>query len=352
MTLVVAHDYLTQRGGAERVALVMTQGLGAERLVTSVYTPSRTFPEFAGQRIQTSPLQHVPPFRRDPRLALPVLAPAWSAFAPVSADVLVCSSSGWSHGLPTAPRTRKVVYCHNTARWLWQPDDYRAGLGLVGRAGLRALSRRLKKWDVAQARTADQYLANSRVVQERIRAAYGIEAPVLAPPVGLTADGDVAPVDGVEPGFVLTIGRSRGYKRLDAVLRAFAGTRERLVVVGGGVPEEPPAERNITFLGRVPDAQLRWLYREASALVSASREDFGLTPIEANQFGTPAVAIRAGGFLETIREGVNGVFFDDLRPESLLAAVDEAGRLRSDDIVSASAEHQPERFIKELERFL
>jgi glycosyltransferase involved in cell wall biosynthesis len=353
MPVVVAHDYVTQKGGAERVALHMLRGLDADHLVTSVHDEESTFPEFSAHRIQTSRLQRVPAFRRDPRLAFPVLAPTWSAFPPVEADALVCSSSGWSHGLRTAPGTRKIVYCHNTARWLWQPADYRRGLGRAGRASLVALAPALKRWDLRQAGSADQYLANSQVVHKRIRAVYGIDAPVLPPPVGLLAEGEVTPVPGLDPGFVVTIARDRGYKRVDAVLDAFRAAPDRtLAVVGGSAPEGVEPEPNIHYLGRVSDAQLRWLYASASALVSASSEDFGLTPLEANQFGTPAVAIRGGGFLETIRVGRNGTFFDDLTPEAILGAIDAAGRLRTDDIMAVAAEYQPAAFLRRLEAYL
>jgi glycosyltransferase involved in cell wall biosynthesis len=62
-------------------------------------------------------------------------------------------------------------------------------------------------------------------------------------------------------------------------------------------------------LPSVSEAELKWLYRNALALVSASREDFGLTPIEANHEGTPAILVQGGGFLETLKAGVNGEFF-------------------------------------------
>ena len=61
-------------------------------------------------------------------------------------------------------------------------------------------------------------------------------------------------------------------------------------------------------VGRVSYAQLRRLYQNCRALVTASYEDFGLTPFEANAFGRPAVVLRAGGFLDTFVEGVTGVF--------------------------------------------
>ena len=39
-------------------------------------------------------------------------------------------------------------------------------------------------------------------------------------------------------------------------------------------------------VGHVSDAQLRWLYANCRAVVSASHEDFGLTPLEGLVMGT------------------------------------------------------------------
>jgi glycosyltransferase involved in cell wall biosynthesis len=80
----------------------------------------------------------------------------------------------------------------------------------------------------------------------------------------------------------------------------------------------------IALLGRVPDDQLRWLYGRASMLVAASFEDYGLTPLEAAMFGKPTVALRAGGYLDTVLEGNTGVFFDDLVPAAIADAIAEA----------------------------
>nr|AIA84573.1 CAZy families GT4 protein [uncultured Intrasporangium sp.] len=48
------------------------------------------------------------------------------------------------------------------------------------------------------------------------------------------------------------------------------------------------------FVGKVDDAQLRWLYAQASLLVATSYEDYGLTPLEAAAFGVPAVTLGTG----------------------------------------------------------
>lgn len=320
MRVCIAHDYLTQRGGAERVALALLRAFPGSPLVTSVYEPDRTFPDFAAHTIRTTELQAIGSFRRDPRLALPLLASAWSRTRVSDADVVVASSSGWAHGVGTDPGVRKVVYCHNPARWLYQPDDY-AGGSRLQRAALGPLRSPLTRWDTKAARSADRYVVNSSVVAERVRRTYGIEAEVVPPPVAVDPQGRQEPVPGVQPGFLLTVARGRAYKNTAVIEQAVAGLPdERLVVVGAGAMagEADPA---VTRLGVVPDAQLRWLYAHARALVSVSFEDFGLTPIEANAFGTPAVLLRAGGFLDTLVEGVNGVFVDTPTVASVREAI-------------------------------
>jgi hypothetical protein len=70
MSAVVAHDHVKQKGGEERVALHILDGLSAERLVTSLYDERSSIPRFSRHEVQTSFLQGVPAFRRDPRPAL------------------------------------------------------------------------------------------------------------------------------------------------------------------------------------------------------------------------------------------------------------------------------------------
>ncbi len=44
--VVLAHDYVTQRGGAERVALRIAEAFPGAPMYTTLYEPSDTFPEF------------------------------------------------------------------------------------------------------------------------------------------------------------------------------------------------------------------------------------------------------------------------------------------------------------------
>src|SRR5664280_1220390 len=124
--IVIVHDYVTQRGGAERVVLDLLRSFPGTRLVTACFEASSTYPRFAAYDIETLWLDRVPMFRRDPRTAFPFLAKAFSRHIIDDADLVICSSSGWAHRVTTS--APKIVYCHNPARWLYQPDDYFADL--------------------------------------------------------------------------------------------------------------------------------------------------------------------------------------------------------------------------------
>jgi glycosyltransferase involved in cell wall biosynthesis len=353
--VAIAHDYLTQRGGAERVVLSLMRAFPGAPVHTTLYDPEGTYPEFAGADVRTSPLNRVAAFRRDHRLALPLLAPASSRMR-VDADVVVASSSGWAHGFDAPGRT--VVYCHNPARWLYQTDEYLGGAAWRSPIGPPLLAMRplLRRWDRTRASQVDVYLANSRVVQRRIEMTYGRDAELLPPPHGMDATAAREPVPdlaGWEPGYALVVSRLLPYKNVDAVVEAVRGTGRRLVVVGRG-PEEGRLRAtlpdNVELLGGLSDAQLRAVYADAGVLVAASHEDFGLTPLEAAAFGVPAVALRGGGFLETVVEGETGLFFDEPEPELIAAALEKHDRHQWDpDTLRARAELFGEaRFIERI----
>lgn len=351
MSVALAHDYLTQRGGAERVVLALLKAFPGAPIYTSLYEPDCTFPEFATADVRTTALNRVRSLRRNHRSAFPLLAPAMSLLR-VDADVVLCSSSGWAHGVAT--EGRKIVYCHAPARWLYQSDRYKERLGRAGLAALTAFRAGLRVWDSRAARSADRYLANSRHVALALRDLYGVDAEVVPPPPALDPVGAQRAVAGVEPGFFLCVSRLLPYKNVDRVASAFAELRdERLVVVGRGPDEgrlRAVAPSNVRLLPRVQDEELRWLYANCDAVVTAAYEDFGLTPLEAAAFGKPTAALRFGGFLDTVVENSTGLYFE--RPsaaEITKAIVELRARTWSVDILRQhAAGFSEERFVQRL----
>ncbi|BCU70267.1 glycosyltransferase family 4 protein [Stygiolobus caldivivus] len=123
------------------------------------------------------------------------------------------------------------------------------------------------------------------------------------------------PGEKSEYPLVLWIGRLKKYKNpLDAI-KIFKRLKNRkaiLTIVGTGEMEDEvkraiSGEKNIFFLGRVEEGKKINLYQKAWVVLSTSFiEGWGMTVVEANSCGTPAVAYSKGSLPEIIQDGVNG----------------------------------------------
>ncbi len=324
--VAIAHDYLTQLGGAEKIVLSMSRAFPEAPIYTMLYDPETTYPEFADRDVRVSAANKFAPLRKHHRVGLPIYPlVAQSVF--IDADVVLTSTSGWSHGFRT--NGRKLIYCYSPARWLYLSDKYLGdGSGLVKRAGLALTRPYLKAWDRRQALAADKYYAISTLIKGRIADTYGIDAEVMFAPVAMSQTFTTEPIaemDSSGEDFYLVVSRLLPYKNVDVIVRAFAGSDRKLVVVGKGPDDERLREMktpNVLMLSDLTDGQMAWLYKNCRALIAASYEDYGLTPIEAGVWGRPSVALRFGGFLDTIDEGVTGMYFDEPEPRAIDDALD------------------------------
>ena len=263
----LVHDYLTQRGGAERVVLAMARALDTRVVYTSLFDPKGTFPEFTDLNVRTSWLNRVPGLRSHHRVAFPLLARAFSQLE-IDAEVTVCSSSGWAHGAQASGR--KIVYCHAPARWLYQTDRYlgaRApaeGLDMTDRVrlglkrGALALARsQLLQWDKKAGHSADKYLVNSTAVATAVREVYGIEAEVLPPSPGHWPRWSDAAHRGRRAQLLAMRFTAASLQNVVAIVEAMRSrTADHLVVVGSGPDRDPPSRGmgHVTFVGAATDA--------------------------------------------------------------------------------------------------
>lgn len=328
LEVAIAHDYLTQRGGAEKVVLALHRAFPDAPIYTTLFEPSETYPQFADTTVIPSPLNKVGPLRRSHRLALPFLAWASDRIR-INAKHTIVSTSGWAHGFQTTGS--KIVYCYSPARWLYQPDTYLGTTGLtVKGVVLKVLTPFLKRWDKRKAQTATKYFAISTVVRERIKQTYGIDAEVLPAPhsIDLDIEKEAVPLpEGATSDFYLCISRLLPYKNVGAVIESFNTLGLPLVVVGAGPEERSLTELagpTVTMVKNLTDGQMQWLYSRCRAVVSASYEDFGLTPIEGATYGKPSIVLRWGGFLDTIKEGETGVYFDTPTPDAIAEGVNRS----------------------------
>jgi glycosyltransferase involved in cell wall biosynthesis len=334
-SVAIVHDYLNQRGGAERVVLEMASMWPRAPIYTSLYRPDSTFPEFQGRDIRTT-FVDVLPVDRGFRNLFPLYAPAFTSLGTLDADVIVSSSSGWAHFVRGSARSLHAVYCYTPARWLY-------GAQYLGRSkrqrALGPLLGPLCRADRTAARRADLYLTSSEHVRRRIRKVYGRDAVVVPPPV------DTARFTPRPRGErLLVVSRLLTYKRVDLAVDAATQAGLALDVVGAG-PElddlRARAGPMVTFHGELPDDSVTELMETCRALVLPGAEDFGITPVEANAAGKPVVAFAAGGALETLDDGYSAALFSRPTPEDLLEAI-----VRCDAI-----ETSPEELALRAQRF-
>jgi glycosyltransferase involved in cell wall biosynthesis len=320
--VALVHDYLNQSGGAEKVLEEFHTIWPDAPIFTSIYDRAGMPPAYRDWPIRTTFMQRLPRIMRHHQPYLPLYPVAFSRLDLRGYDLIVSSSSAFAKNIVPPRGARHICYCHSPMRFAWSAADYarRERLNPATRAALAPVLRALQRWDVRGTRHVDRLIANSAVVAERIRRFYGRDATVIHPPVRT----DIAPAVGEPDDFYLVLTRLVPYKRLDLVVEAFNRLGLPLRIAGAGRDRaalEALAGPNITFLGAVSETEKDRLYAECRATIFPAEDDFGIAQVEAQAAGRPVLAFRAGGALETVRDGVTGIFFDTQTPEAIVAAV-------------------------------
>jgi len=310
MKVAIVHDYLVQRGGAERVVEVFHEMYPEAPIYTSVYNPDTTWPSFRDMDVRPSFMQRITRSNKVSRALLPLYPAAFASFDLRGYDLVLSSTTAFAKGVHVPPGVPHVCYCNAVTRFLWDADTYFDGQGAhrVVRFGVGALGALLRPWDYAAAQRVTQFVAGSANTARRIERFYHRDAIVCHSPIDASCFTPNARVED----FFFVASRLNAYKRVDVAVRACTQLSLPLIVAGEGPDRarlEALAGPTVCFLGRVSDDQLRRLYATCRAFIVAAEEDFGLTPLEANTAGRPVIAYAAGGALETVVEGITGTFF-------------------------------------------
>lgn len=106
----------------------------------------------------------------------------------------------------------------------------------------------------------------------------------------------------------------------------------------------------VTFHGRLDDAAVTEMFERCRAYCLPGREDFGISPVEAQAAGKPVIAFARGGALETVEDGVSGVFFEHQRVESVIDAIVRCDQLDAPakEIAALASRFSAKRFGRHL----
>ncbi len=343
MKIALVHDYLNEAGGAERVLRVLAEMYPMAPIYTAFIKNGTARAMFADRTLYESKWGWL--LKRGRlfsylRLMLPWI---WKSLDLSQYDLVITSTSGGyiARGFGVGPKTRVVAYCHTPPKWLYGYETPTgAGQKWWGKLFVMLAGPFLRYFDYQSAQRVNVWIANSKEVARRIQKFYRREAVVVYPPVevkGARKKGQEKRED-----YYLLVTRITGAKGVQEAAAAATAGQFKLKLVGEEVSLKlkVKSEKYVEYLGRVSDSQLAELYSKAKGFIALARdEDFGMTVVEAMQHGTPVLALRSGGYQETVladndqspminkqvgkRQATvkTGVFVEDTRVESVVMGI-------------------------------
>ncbi len=326
LKVAIVCDWLTNVGGAERVVKSFHELFPEAPIYTSQYNPE-AIDWFKDADVRTGWLDHLP---RHMHKFFPLLRCVYFSRLDLSEYDLVISSTGAeAKAVKARPDALNVSYMHAPTQYYWSLyDDYikNPGFGWLDplvRLALKLLIKPMRRLDKKYAARPDRIISNSHYIQDEINKYYERDSTVIFPPVSVEKF-SAAPSEK-RVGFVVT-SRQVPWKRLDIAVKACREAGEKLVLVGDGSEHEKlmalaQEDPNITFVPTQGYDGLARALKCAEGYIFPSYEPFGIAPVEALSAGTPLIAYGAGGALDYVKDGENGILFKEQTVDSLVGAL-------------------------------
>jgi len=329
MKVVLTHDWLTGFRGGERVLEALCEMYPDASLYTLLYQGGSTSQTIENRKIKCSFLDQIPGIHKNYRKFLPLFPMAVDRMKiEEDADLVISSSHCVIKGIEIPKGAKHLVFFHSPMRYIYDqfPTYFGPGTSMIQRIAAHIVRPYLKFWDYHSNKQIHQMLGNSSFVKSRIEMFYDRPAEVVYPFVDLK---DFRPYQSNPPAkedFYLMVSAFAPNKRVDLAVKTFNELGLPLKIVGSGQMEselKSMAKSNIEFMGFRSREEIIDLYLKAKGFIFPGIEDFGITPLESLASGTPIIAFKAGGVLETLNDDV-AEFFTEPTVESLSLAVGNA----------------------------
>jgi glycosyltransferase involved in cell wall biosynthesis len=364
--IAIVHDFCFQYGGAEKVVEKFLEMYPEADLITPIFIQSKfksseTFNNlFQSKRIKTTWLNGM--FNWNNGVMLKYfkhffwLYPLAMRFVVLrDYDVILISSTDCGKQIRFNNSPRILHYCHTPTRYLHGLTDSESyQISIFQKLLLPIFVFFLRPLDLSAVRYLNSknciWVANSVFVQGLIKEIYGTDSTVVYPPIEVTkylsiersksilrSENEMRVVQNdrliKKNNFYLCHGRISFHKRIDLAIKACLDLGINLKISGtSGLPQDmtdlqkiiddsenrfPSKKGLIELLGRTTDEQVLDLITNCKGFIFPGKEDFGIAPVEMLSVGVPLIAYKAGGALEYVEDGVNGVFFTEQTVESL-----------------------------------
>lgn len=312
MKIAIFHDYFGAIGGGDKLVLTLARGLGADVITTDLNR----------QSIQNMGFQDINIISLGDTVKFPLLKQISLTLKFALCDFskkydFFIFSNNWAH---FAARKHKpnMWYCFSPPRVYYDLYDvfvkqesfitrqiFRIWVALHGSISIKFVNH------------VENFVTISKNVKKRIKKYYGVDSQIVYPAI------DISKYKFMKYGdFWLSVNRLYPEKRIELQINAFRSMPDEKLIIVGSFTKGDHSQRyasqiirnlpqNVRLIGSIPEDDLIELYAICKGhLTTALDEDFGMTPIEAMASGKPTVAVREGGYLETIDDGVTGILVD------------------------------------------
>lgn len=302
MRVAIFHDYFSNQGGGERVVKELGKLFRADIFTTDIQIPislSNDFPIISLGDI----------FSKPGLKQTSAMLKFYRADFSNDYDLFICSGN-WTqyaayHNKPV------IYYCQDAPiRALYdQFPIYYCNLNITNKPFFMAWAHFMRYLDQRAVKHVHTIVANSYKVSDRVKKYYKRNSTVIYPPVETTKY-----LWRKNEKFWISVNRLYPEKQIELQIKIFSRIPDvDLLIIGGrgkgdhsieyGPQIAMMAENypNIHLLGEVSEEHLIDLYSRCAGLICTARDEaFGLTPIEAMASGKPVVALKSGGYLETV----------------------------------------------------
>ncbi|MCD1296114.1 glycosyltransferase family 4 protein [Methanocella sp. CWC-04] len=323
MRVAIFHDYFSFIGGGEKVVLTLARHLGADIITTDL---NRELISRMGYDdvsiISLGSLAAVPPIKQ---------VQATLKFSTCNFtgkyDFYIFSGN-WAHHASRNHRPN-LIYCYTPVRVFYDlKDDFLSSQkNPLARMAASVWVKIHTHFNKRSMDRIDTIVSISDNVARRVKKYLGKDSTVIYPPCDTSRF-----LYAGDDGYWLSVNRLYPEKRLEVQINAFARMpEERLIMIGNSgkgdhsvtyakrIRESLPP--NVTIISDIPEDDLINYYGRCRGFITTSLdEDFGMTAIEAMASGKPVIAVREGGYLETVADGKTGMLID-CKEDDIIKAV-------------------------------
>lgn len=360
--IAIVTDSLWTMGGANRVLDVISRNYPNADIYALFGNAKNLSQDIQKHRIQYSFLNRFLFIKKLYRYTFNLWPIAIESFDFSNYDLVISLSHSVAHGVVVPVHCKHVCYIHTPMRYAWDLNKVYSKKSTLSFKVFPSVTRTIvnfylhfiRLWDVTAAQRSKILIANSNFVKDRIYKYWGKDNVFLIYPPVEKYTGEIV---RKRHDYFVSGAPFEPNKNGEFLLDCASRIGFQLKVVGTGslkkyLKRKFRKYKNIEFLGKISDKDKYTILSNAKGYIVPGIEDFGIFPVEAISCGTPVLAYKGGGLIETVEEDVNGLFFDSWEVENFKKVFESFGEKEWDyNKISLTAKkfNNEKDFIQKLE---